>query len=117
MGAMAGTEQGRGRRALMRRRPAAAVPPAAQKATLDADSDATDLPYFPVRPGFSDLTDLPDLPDWADLPHLPLPRPAIDEPLPAPEHPDQAFVCSVCRREIQLSERSRIAPSKCRACV
>jgi hypothetical protein len=114
---MAGTEQGRGRRSLIRRRPAvAARPNASASGTSTLPSPRSDVPDPPSpRPDWSDL---PDLPDWApDRASLPLPRPALDEPLPEPEDPDLAFVCSVCRREIQLSERSRIAPSKCRACV
>ena len=104
----------------MRRRPAGAARPHAQPSS---SSSSSALPS--PRPGDPDplnprpdWADLPDLPDWApDRSSLPLPRAALDEPLPTPEHPDQAFVCSVCRREILFSERSRIAPSKCRACV
>jgi hypothetical protein len=48
------------------------------------------------------------------LPRLPQPR--VD-PDPVPEPVEETFVCSVCRRDMSLLERSRIARSKCRACV
>jgi hypothetical protein len=48
------------------------------------------------------------------LPSLPKPR---DEQDPVAEPVEATFVCSVCRRDMSLLERSRIARSKCRACV
>jgi hypothetical protein len=36
-------------------------------------------------------------------------------PVLAPSEP--SFVCATCRREMLLSERSRISRAKCRACV
>ncbi len=33
------------------------------------------------------------------------------------EEPEEFFVCSVCHREMALSERSRIALGRCRACT
>jgi hypothetical protein len=83
----------------MRRRPSVAARPTAKP---------------PSPPSPSELLESWEPPD---LPYLPRPRTAIEEPLPEPEHPELHFVCSVCRRDIELSERSRIAPSKCRACV
>jgi hypothetical protein len=35
----------------------------------------------------------------------------------AAEPAEPSFVCVTCRRDMVLSERSRISPSKCRACV
>jgi hypothetical protein len=57
---------------------------------------------------------------------LPLPVPdervapdpiPVGAPEPEPARVETSFVCPVCRREMALSERSRIARAKCRACV
>ncbi len=34
-----------------------------------------------------------------------------------PEEPEETFVCSVCHRDMPVSERSRIALGRCRACT
>jgi hypothetical protein len=50
-----------------------------------------------------------------------LPSAAPTEPVAAPTPPsaptEPSFVCATCRRDMGVSERSRIARSKCRACV
>jgi hypothetical protein len=38
-------------------------------------------------------------------------------PVPRPRETEPSFVCTTCRREMLLSERSRISRAKCRACV
>jgi hypothetical protein len=48
--------------------------------------------------------------------------PAVDAPrlslrLVQPDTDEGSFVCSVCHRDMLALERSRIAPSKCRACT
>jgi hypothetical protein len=53
----------------------------------------------------------------APPPSPPSPPAVAPVPEPAPARVEPSFVCPTCRRELGLSERSRISRAKCRACV
>jgi hypothetical protein len=50
-------------------------------------------------------------------PPPPSPPAAASAPVPVPRQAEPSFVCTTCRREMLLTERSRISLAKCRACV
>jgi hypothetical protein len=57
----------------------------------------------------------PSLPEPAVVPP---PAASAQVPLQRPQPAvEPSFVCSTCRREMLLTERSRISLAKCRACV
>jgi hypothetical protein len=60
---------------------------------------------FPRRRRRDPATEPDPTPDWSTQPAT------VADPL------DHAFTCSRCRRDLPLSDRSRVALGRCRACV